>query len=57
MRFFRAGVIAPRADAGLFFAEGFPDTKGIGPGDSVVPPLIPWNSLTMITGGSGRKTD
>ena len=28
---------------------------GIGPGESVVLPLVDWDSLRMIKGGSGRK--
>ena len=30
---------------------------GVGPGESVVLPLVAWNSLRMMKGGSGRKQD
>jgi hypothetical protein len=30
---------------------------GVGPGESVVLPLVAWNSLRMMKGRSGRKQD
>ena len=30
---------------------------GVGPGDSVVLPMVAWEALRMMKGGSGRKQD